>query len=65
MVPRSTVEWEELIAEPFRILNTVEAPPPPQGRNDWETQWELQLSSVREPWIVRKAVTQVTATSVF
>ena len=64
MVPRSTVEWEELIAEPFRILNTVEAPPPPQGGNDWETQWELQLSSLREPWVVRKAVTQVTATSV-
>jgi hypothetical protein len=64
MVPRSTVEWEELIAEPFRIVSTVEAPPPPQGGTDWETQWELQLSSVREPWLVRKAVTQVTARSV-
>ncbi|HET7542091.1 MAG TPA: hypothetical protein VFK05_19625 [Polyangiaceae bacterium] len=63
MVPRSTVDWDALIAEPFRILNTVEAPPPPQG-NDWETQWQLQLSGFPEPWLVQKAVTQVTAASV-
>jgi len=65
MVPPGTVIWGEIFAEPCRILNVVAAQPAPaSGGTDWEVEWQLQLASQPEPWIVRKAVTQVTVASV-
>jgi hypothetical protein len=64
MVLPDTIEWDAVISEPFRILRTVAAPAAPGGGNDWETEWQLELPSQPVPWVVRKAVTQVTASGV-
>jgi len=61
--PSGTIDWTDLIADPFRIVGVTEAPPPPGGR-DWESEWQLELSSQTAPWIVKKAARQVTTSTV-
>jgi hypothetical protein len=63
MEPRGTIVWDELISEPFSIVQTIEAPLAP-SRNDWEMEWQLTLPSLPELWVVKKSVRQVTATTV-
>ena len=63
MLPVGSIVWDQLISEPFRIVQTTLAPPAPGGL-DWEVEWQLDLPSQPVPWIVRKAVKQVTATTV-